>query len=65
MSHSPKSVPLTTAPSRISRQLSLALNSIQLPSMTPMERTKAIASLAFLLMQAAGVSMGERTDDKR
>jgi hypothetical protein len=30
-----------------------------------MERTKAIASLAFLLMQAAGVSMGERTDDKR
>jgi hypothetical protein len=30
-----------------------------------MERKKAIASLAIILMQAAGVATGERADDER
>lgn len=33
--------------------------------MSPSEREKVIAHLAILLMQAAGVEMGERDDDER
>ena len=63
--NSPKSFLLSPGPSRIPRQLSLALNSIQLPATTPTERAKVIASLAILLMQASGISTGERADDER
>ena len=33
--------------------------------MNPAERAKAIASLAIVLMEASGISMGERADDER
>ncbi len=65
MSKSTKSVPATPAPRSVPRQLSIAFNFIQLPGMNPPERAKAIACLAILLMQAAGVATGERDDDER
>ena len=63
--NSPKPLPPPPAPGRVPRQLSLALNSIPLPAMNPAERAKAIASLAIVLMEASGISMGERADDER
>jgi hypothetical protein len=47
------------------RQLSLSLDSAKLRGMTPPERGAALALLARLLMEAAGVVATERDDDER
>jgi hypothetical protein len=65
MSNSPKSVPTIPAPSVIPHQLSIVFDSIRLRGMNTSERAKAIACLANLLIQAAGVATGERDDDER
>ena len=47
------------------RQLSLSLDSAKLCGMTPPDRGAALALLARLLMEAAGVVATERDDDGR
>jgi hypothetical protein len=47
------------------RQLSLSLDSTKLRGMTPADRGAALALLARLLMEAAGVVATERDDDER
>jgi|APFre7841882630_1041343.scaffolds.fasta_scaffold05892_4 hypothetical protein len=64
MRNAPKSVPPTPAPPTVPRQLGIAFDSIQLRGMNPSDRAKALAHLASLLMQAAGVMAEERNNDK-
>jgi hypothetical protein len=45
-------------------QLTFALDSVQLRGMHPVERDEAIARLASLLMEAAGVPAKESGDDR-
>ena len=47
------------------RQLSLSLDSVKLRGMTRLDRGAAVALLAGLLMEAAGVAAKERDDDER
>ena len=47
------------------RQLSMALDSVRLRGMSPSERRTVLARLAGLLLEAAGVAVGERDDDER
>ena len=46
------------------RQLRLSLDSAKLRGMTPLDRGAAVALLAHLLMEAAGVAAKERDDDE-
>jgi hypothetical protein len=46
------------------RQLSLSLDSARLCGMTPPDRGAALALLARLLMEAAGIAAKERDDDE-
>jgi hypothetical protein len=60
------SPPTSTHPSATApRQLSLALESVKVRGMTPPDRGAALALLARLLMEAAGVVARERDDDGR
>ncbi len=43
----------------------MALDSVSLRGMNPSERRTALAQLTILLMEAAGVAAGERSDDER
>jgi hypothetical protein len=52
-------------PTAAARQLSLTFDSLRLRAMDPSERATAVAQLARLLMEAAGVAAGERDDDER
>ena len=47
------------------RQLSMALDSIRLKGISAAERSAAIARLARLLMEAAGLEIKEIGDDER
>ena len=47
------------------RQLRMALDSVSVQGMSPSERRTALAQLTLLLMEAAGVAAGERSDDDR
>ena len=53
------------APAPAPRQLGLALDSVTLRGLSPPERTVIIVRLARLLLEAAGVPMRERDDDRR
>jgi hypothetical protein len=59
--------PPTAAPSSAAapRQLSLSLDSAKLRGLTPLDRGAALALLARLLLEAAGVAATERDDDGR
>ena len=60
-----RNLPLPALPSR-PRQLSMALDSASLRGISPSERRTALAQLALILMEAAGVvTTGERSDDER
>ena len=60
------SLPTAARPSAAApRQLSLSLDSAKLRGMTPPDRGAAVALLARLLMEAAGVAATERDDDER
>ena len=47
------------------RQLSMALDSIELSGLRPVEREVVISRLARLLMEAAGLEIEESGDDGR
>jgi hypothetical protein len=52
-------------PSRVPRQLSMALDAAKLRGLSPTERGRAVTLLARLLLEAAGVgTAGERDDDR-
>ena len=53
------------APATAPRQLSLALDSVKLRGISPPERTVIIVRLARILLEAAGVPMRERGDERR
>ena len=55
-------LPTTTKPAR---QLSLTFGMQPLSGLSPIERARSVALLAFLLAQAAGVVMEERNDVER
>jgi hypothetical protein len=59
--------PPTPAPSSAAapRQLSLSLDSAKLRGLTPPDRGAALALLARLLLEAAGVVATEHDDDGR
>ena len=65
MRNSPKPISTTPARSLAPHQLRIVFDSSLLGKMSAVERTKAIACLANLLMQAAGAATGERSDDER
>ena len=60
MKNSPAPTVLSAAP----RQLSIPFDSARLRGMTPSERRIALARLASLLLEAAGVAAGESDDDE-
>jgi hypothetical protein len=51
-------------PAPAPRQLSMALDSVKLRGMSPLERSAALELLARLLMEAGGVAAAE-TDDEQ
>ena len=51
-------------PAPAPRQLSMALDSVKLRGMSPLERSAALELLARLLMKAAGVAPAETDDDQ-
>ena len=60
-----RNLPIPALPSKPPRQLSMALDSLSLRGMSPSERRTALARLATLLMEAAGVAVEERDNDER
>jgi hypothetical protein len=60
-----RNLPTPALPSAPPRQLSMSLDSMRLRGMSPSERRTALAQLASLLTEAAGVAAGERDDDER
>jgi hypothetical protein len=61
MKNLPTPVPSPPAP----RQLSMPFDSKRLRGMSPSERRTALVGLAGLLLEAAGVAVGEHDDDER
>ena len=61
MRNSPASAVRSAAP----RQLSMAFDFGRLRGMSPSERGTALARLASLLLEAAGVAVEEHDDDER
>ena len=57
--------PRPTPPPTSARQLSMALDSARLRGMSAVQRAAAVARLANLLMEAAGLAAGRRDDDRR
>jgi len=60
-----KTLPIPVVPSAAPRQLSIPFDSARLRGMTSSERGTALARLARLLIEAAGLGMEERDDDGR
>jgi hypothetical protein len=58
-------LPVPALPPNPPRQLSMALDSVSLRGMSPSERRTALARLASLLMEAAGVAAEESDNDER
>ena len=61
MANPPRPAPPPTS----ARQLSMALDSARLRGMGAVQRAAAVARLANLLMEAAGLAAGRRDDDRR
>jgi hypothetical protein len=60
-----RSLPTPARPPVAPRQLTMLFDSARLRGMSPAERRTALSRLAKLLLEAAGVTAGERDDDKR
>jgi hypothetical protein len=60
-----RSLPTPAPPPTAPRQLSIPFASGRLQGMSPSERRTALARLASLLLEAAGVAAEERDDDER
>lgn len=56
-------LPITEA--RLPRQLTMALDTVQMNGLSIAERNAVISRLARLLMEAAGVEIKEEADDGR
>ena len=59
-----RNLPAPVLPSTAPRQLSIPFDSARLRGMTPSERRIALARLASLLLEAAGVAAGKGDDDE-
>ena len=60
-----KNLPTSTLSCPAPRQLSMPFDSKRLRGMSPSERRTALVGLAGLLLEAAGVAVGEHDDDER
>jgi transposase len=60
-----RNLPTPALLSAAPRQLRMALDSARLRGMSPSARRTALARLASLLLEAAGVAAAERDDDER
>ena len=60
-----RSLPTPVLPPAAPCQLSIPFDSGGLRGMSPSERLIALARLASLLLEAAGVAAGKRDDDER
>jgi hypothetical protein len=60
-----RNLPASARPSTAPRQLSIVLDSVRLRGMSPTERRTVLARLAGLLLEAAGVAVGEHDDEER
>jgi hypothetical protein len=60
-----KNLPTPALPSKPPRQLTMAFDSVSVWGMSPSEHRTALAQLATLLMEAAGIAAWERGDDER
>ena len=60
-----RNLPTPAPPVPTPRQLSIPFDSVRLRGMSPSERRTALARLAGLLLEAAGVAAQERDDDER
>ncbi len=56
--------PQRQEPPSAPRQLSMALDSVKLRGMSPTERSVAVALLACLLIEAAGIAAGAGDDER-
>ena len=56
--------PMKQQPAFAARQLAITLDSAKLRGMTPSERDEALALLAGLLLEAAGVATAESSDER-
>ena len=56
--------PLQKKAPQVLRQVTMALDDSDLRKMTPSEQNAAVAALASLLLEAAGVSARESRDDR-
>jgi len=60
----PKGVPARPQSSAVTlRQMSMRLDNVELQGMNAAQRSRAIAHLARLLIQAAGATAGKECDD--
>ena len=59
-----RSLPTPALPAA-SRQLSIPFDSGRLRGISPSDRRTALARLTCLLLEAAGVAVGEHDDDER
>ncbi|MCE3250978.1 MAG: hypothetical protein K0R41_4803 [Geminicoccaceae bacterium] len=57
--------PSPPKPSRVPRQLGMALDTVKLRGLSPTERGRALALLARLLLEAAGAGTAGERDDGR
>jgi hypothetical protein len=60
-----RSLPTSTLPPAIPHQLNIPFDSGRLRGISPSDRQTALARLARLLLEAAGVAVEERDDDER
>ena len=60
-----RNLPTRALPFPAPRQLSMPFDSKRLRGMSPSERRTALVGLAGLLLEAAGVAVGEHDDDER
>ena len=60
-----KNLPTPVPSPPVPRQLSMPFDSRKLRGISPTERGTALARLASLLLEAAGVAAGEHDDDER
>ena len=60
-----RSPPTPALPSAAPRQLSMPFDSGKLRGIGPSDRRTALTRLTRLLLEAAGVAVGERDDDER
>jgi hypothetical protein len=60
-----KNLSTLALPSKPPRQLTMALDSVSVRGMSPSEHRTALAQLAALLMEAAGIAAGEHGNDER